>query len=210
MYPNPRKTTSIRRLGAVDVDALRTAVSAIPESLWQAENADKPNRFEALDATAHIVFRFVSDMRDWRSNYARPLWTEWEPLLAPVLSAATADYGYENGVFPRVMLARMPAGGVIQPHRDANPAAKWPHKIHVPVQTNDQVLFRLGNETHHIAEGEAAEVNNMDIHSVVNRGTTSRIHLIFEYYDADQADPAWIDDVAGSQESPRANRGEAI
>jgi hypothetical protein len=193
MYPNPRKTKCIRRLGAVDIAALKPAVLAIPEDVWQAENADKPNRFEALDATAHIVFRFVSDLRDWRESFARPLWAEWEPLIEPVLRAATADYGYANGAFPRVMLARMPAGGVIQPHRDANPAAKWPHKIHVPIQTNDQVLFRLGNETHHIAEGEAAEVNNMDVHAVVNGGTEPRIHLIFEYYDLDQADPAWID-----------------
>ena len=173
MYPNPRKTTSIRRLGSVDIAALKAAVMAIPESVWQAENADKPNRSEALDATAHIVFRFVSGLGDWRESFSRPLWAEWEPLIMPVLRAATAGYGYANGVFPRVMLARMPAGGVIQPHRDANPAAKWPHKIHVPIQTNDQVLFRLGNETHHIAEGEAAEVNNMGVHAVVNRGAES-------------------------------------
>lgn len=192
MYPNPRKTTSIRPLGAVDIAALKAAVLAIPESLWQAENEDKPNRFEALDATAHIVFRFVSSVRDWRSSYARPLWTEWEPLLAPVLAAATADYGYANGVFPRVMLARMPAGGVIRPHRDANPAAKWPHKIHVPVQTNERVTFRVDGQAFHLPAGEAVEVNNMGIHAVENGGTEPRIHLIFEYYDADQPDPAWL------------------
>lgn len=192
MYPNPRKTTSIRRLGTVDIAALQAAVDAIPESLWQAENADKPNRFEALDATAHIVFRFIANMRDWRSDYARPLWDEWEPLLVPVLTAATADYGYANGIFPRVMLARMPAGGVIQPHRDANPAAKWPHKIHVPIRTNDRVQFRIEGQSYHIAEGEAAEVNNMGVHAVVNGGDSPRIHLIFEYYDADQPEPEWL------------------
>ncbi|UNU44270.1 aspartyl beta-hydroxylase [Sphingopyxis sp. YF1] len=198
MYPNPRKTTSIRRLGAVDIGALKAAVLAIPESLWQAENADKPNRFEALDATAHIVFRFVSSVRDWRESYARPLWAEWEPLLAPVLAAATADYGYANGLFPRVMLARMPAGGVIRPHRDANPAAKWPHKIHVPIQTSDRVTFRIDGQGFHLPEGEAAEVNNMGIHAVENGGSEPRIHLIFEYYDADQPDPAWLASMAGA------------
>lgn len=197
MYPNPRKTTSIRRLGHVDITALKAAVLAIPESVWQAENADKPNRFEALDATAHIVFRFVSSLSDWRTSFARPMWDAWEPLIMPVMRAGTKDYGYANGLFPRVMLARMPAGGVIQPHRDANPAAKWPHKIHVPIQTNDQVLFRLGAETHHIGEGEAAEVNNMGVHAVVNRGAESRIHLIFEYYDADQENPAWVEGIIG-------------
>lgn len=198
MYPNPRKTTSIRRLGAVDIGALKAAVLAIPESLWQAENADKPNRFEALDATAHIVFRFVSSVRDWRESYARPLWAEWEPLLAPVLAAATADYGYANGLFPRVMLARMPAGGVIRPHRDANPAAKWPHKIHVPIQTSDRVTFRIDGQGFHLPEGEAAELNNMGIHAVENGGSEPRIHLIFEYYDADQPDPAWLASMAGA------------
>ena len=35
------------------------------------------------------------------------------------------------------------------------------------------------------AEGEAVEVNNLGVHGVENRGSTDRIHLIFEYYDLD-------------------------
>ena len=50
---NPRKTTSVRHLGRVDIDALLAAVQAIPEATWDAENADKPNKFEALAARAH-------------------------------------------------------------------------------------------------------------------------------------------------------------
>ena len=56
---NPRKTTGVRKLGPVDITALRAAVRAIPEAVWNAENASKPNRFEVLDATRHIVFRFI-------------------------------------------------------------------------------------------------------------------------------------------------------
>lgn len=191
-YPNPRKTQSIRRLGSVEIGALRAAVAAVPEALWDAENAGKPNKFEALDSTRHIVFRFVSNLRDWRESYDRPLWAEWRPLLEPVLAAATAPYGYARGVFPRVMLARMRPGGVIQPHRDANPAAKWPHKIHVPLETNDAVTFFVDGVGHHLPVGEAAEVNNMGVHAVTNAGATDRIHLIFEYYDLDQPEPEWL------------------
>lgn len=193
MHPNPRKTTSIRRLGDVDIAPLKAAVLAVPESLWDAENADKPNRFDALDSTRHIVFRFVSNFQDWRQSYDRPLWTEWRLLLEPVLAAATAPYGYARGEFPRVMLARMKPGGVIQPHRDANPAAKWPHKIHVPITTNDKVVFFVEGKPYRLAEGEAVEVNNMGVHAVDNGGTTDRIHLIFEYFDLDQPAPAWAD-----------------
>ena len=192
IHANPRKTSSIRRLGDVDIADLRDAVLAIPESVWAAEDAKKPNRFGALDATQHIIFRFVSNFSDWRESFEGPLWSEWRALLEPVLTAATADYGYSNGAFPRVMFARMAPGGVIHPHRDQNPAAKWPHKIHVPLQTNDGVTFFVDGTGYKLAVGEAVEVNNMGLHAVENRGDTDRIHLIFEYYDPDQPEPEWL------------------
>jgi len=201
MEPNPRKTSSIRRLGTVDIAALRQAVLALPEAVWDEENASKPNRFGALDATRHIIFRFVSNFVDWRQSYDRPLWEEWRPLLEPVLEQASAAYGYKHSAFPRVMLARMAPGGVIHPHRDQNPAAKWPHKVHVPLQTNDDVTFFVDGIGYHLAEGEAVEVNNMGLHAVENRGSADRIHLIFEYYDLDQPEPAWLADLLARNEA---------
>lgn len=191
IYPNPRKTQSVRRLGSVDIRQLFEAVDAVSEQLWEQENRSKPNKFETLASTRHIVFRFVQTFADWRVFYDRPLWQEWKTVLEPVLTAATADYGYERGAFPRIMLARMAPGGVIKPHRDTGPAAHWPHKIHVPLATNDDVLFYVDGAKHHFGIGEAVEVNNMARHSVENRGSTDRIHLIFEYFDLDQPPPDW-------------------
>jgi hypothetical protein len=192
MHANPRKTTSIRPLGKVDISGIRDAILAIPESTWDAENADKPNKFEALDRTRHIVFRFVDDFRDWRGSHDRPLWSEWRERLLPVMEQATRPYGYARAAYPRVMLARMAPGGIIHPHVDANPSAKWPHKIHVPILTNPKVGFLVGNTVHVFPEGEAVEVNNLGRHAVQNNGDTDRIHLIFEYYDLDQPDPDWV------------------
>ena len=178
---------------------LRAAVLAIPEAMWDAENAAKPNRFETLSTTRHIVFRFVSNFIDWRDSYERASWGEWKPLIEPVLAAATADYGYARGAFPRVMLARMAPGGEIEPHRDTNPAAQWPHKVHVPLVTNPDVTFFVEDVGYHFGEGEAVEVNNMAFHAVTNRGTTDRIHLIFEYFDLDQPEPEWIEPLVQAQ-----------
>ena len=190
---NSRKTTGVRKLGLVDSAALRAAVLAIPEGVWAVENAGKPNRFEVLDATRHIVFRFIDSPRDWRGSHDRAAWPQWRGLLEPVLAQAVRDYGYARGVFPRVMLARMPPGGVIHPHIDANPAAKWPHKIHIPLTTNARVVSFFGGEEHYFPPGEAVEVNNLGPHWVRNDGDTARIHLIFEYYDPDQPDPDWLE-----------------
>jgi hypothetical protein len=192
MESNPRKTTSIRQLGAVEIEPLREAVLALPEAVWEAENANKPNRFGALDATQHIIFRFVSNFTDWRESYETQLWGEWKGLLEPVLAQATAAFGYQRGAFPRVMLARMAPGGVIHPHRDQNPAAKWPHKVHVPLVTNEAVTFFVDGTGYHLPVGQAVEVNNMGLHAVANGGDSPRIHLIFEYYDLNQPEPAWL------------------
>jgi aspartyl/asparaginyl beta-hydroxylase (cupin superfamily) len=90
------------------------------------------------------------------------------------------------------MLANMPAGAVIRPHIDNKPAAKWPHKIHVPLTTNPEVVCFFGGAEHYFPPGEAVEVNNLGPHWVRNCGATDRIHLIFEYYDANQPDPDWL------------------
>lgn len=201
MTVNPRKTESIRRLGRVDITRLRDAVMAIPEGVWQQENSTKPNRFDALDKTVHIPFRFVREFDDWRVSDDMPLWAAWRDLLEPVLAAATAPYGYRRGGYPRIMLARMAPGGVIHPHRDGNPSAKWPHKIHIPLQTNPQVTFEIDEVGYHFEEGEAVEVSNMAVHAVTNAGDTDRIHLIFEYYDLDQPEPDWINELVGAVES---------
>jgi hypothetical protein len=192
MYVNPRKTLTVRELGPVDIAALKAAVLAIPEDVWDAENRAKPNRFDALDKTQHIPFRFVTDFGDWRRSENLRLWDEWRPLLEPAMAQATKTYGYSRGSYPRVMLARMAPGGVIHPHRDANPSAKWPHKIHVPLQTNDKVTFFVDGAGYHLKEGNAVEVNNMAVHAVKNDSDADRIHLIFEYFDLDQPDPDWI------------------
>jgi len=189
---NPRKTATIRQLGAVDIAALRAAVLAIPEDVWNMENAGKPNKFEVLDGTRHIVFRFIESLRVWRSSYDRGAWPQWRGLLEPVLAKAVRDFGYARGVFPRVMLARLPSGGMIRPHIDTNPAAKWPHKIHVPLSTNTGVVCFFGGAEHYFPPGEAVEVNNLGRHWVHNGGDSDRIHLIFEYYDADQPEPNWL------------------
>ncbi|HMB56106.1 MAG TPA: aspartyl/asparaginyl beta-hydroxylase domain-containing protein [Arenimonas sp.] len=191
MYANPRKTRSVKFLGPVELGTLVDDVLAIPEEIWDIENAGKPNQFAALDQTKHIIFRFVNHLDDWRESHNRSLWSDWQDRLLPILQQATKPYGYSNGSFPRIMLARMAPGGVIHPHRDAMPSAKWPHKIHVPLTTNDGVRFFVDPQTYQFKVGEAVEVNNLDVHAVVNEGKTHRIHLIFEYFDRDQ--PSWLD-----------------
>lgn len=178
----------MRFLGEVDVTALAKAVAEIPAAVWNEENSHKPNKFEALDKTQHIVFRFVKSVQDHRDSYDLPIWNDWSGKIMPVMDQATRSYGYKRAIYPRVMLAKMDPGGIIHPHVDAGPAAGFPHKIHVPLQTNPKVEFYVEPNCYHFEVGKAYEVNNRVTHAVKNEGDTARIHLIFEYYDLDQSD----------------------
>ena len=118
MQPNPRKTTSLRHLGKVDIAQLREAVLAIPESVWDATNEIKPNkRYKAVNQARHIIFRFITSNQDWRESADWPLWQEWRERLLPVMEQATRPYGYVRAAYPRVMLARMASGEEIRPAR---------------------------------------------------------------------------------------------
>ncbi len=81
-----------------------------------------------------------------------------------------------------VLLIRI--GGEISRHVDAD-ASRYIHKIHVPLITNPETIFHIGQQSKHILAGEIVEVNNKRVHSVKNAGEQDRIHLIFECYNVD-------------------------
>ena len=181
-YP---KTDYFRHLGAADLTALVQRVKQIPETLWESQNEAKPNKIAQLNETRHIMFRFITNTdRVFDFSDHPVLWDEWKDMLLPIMEQAAAKLGYKEYRFPRVMLARVPAGGDISGHYDGE-ASHYIHKIHVPLITNDKALFRVGQREMHLPAGQIFEVNNKRIHAVRNDGTTDRIHLIFECYNID-------------------------
>jgi len=181
-YP---KTDFFSRLGSVDVSALLDRVINVPDSLWKSENDDKPNKFARLNDTRHIIFRFLSSTKNSYDFNDHPvLWDEWKDLLSPIMEQAAKSLGYKDYRFPRVMLARLPAGGEISRHSDGD-ASHYVHKIHVPLITNSETTFHVGNQSMNMPVGEIIEVNNKRVHSVRNDGKHDRIHFIFECYNMD-------------------------
>lgn len=176
-YP---KADFFRHLGSADINALNARVKSLPESLWQSENEHKPNNYNNLNDTRHIIFRFInaSSVFDFVD---RPLWDEWKDVLLPIMEQAAKSLGYSNYRFPRVMLAKLPAGSEILPHSDGR-ASHYIHKIHVPLITNPETLFHVGAKAKNLPVGEIFEVNNKRNHAVQNGGEQDRIHLIFECY----------------------------
>jgi hypothetical protein len=81
----------------------------------------------------------------------------------------------------QAMLARLNAGTVIPRHRDRGPLTAKTHRIHVPVITNTECIFKVGDESMNLDAGEIWVIDNVNrYHSVENLGNTDRIHLIID------------------------------
>jgi hypothetical protein len=180
---NPNKTESIRELGNIDISKIRTLVHSLGDKLWQLETKGRENEFDCFHHTEHIVFRFPDQTTKRTQIHDNPSWQIWKPYLMPLMEQAVKPYGYKNGAFKAVMLAKLKAGYGIDKHRDGLPEYYYLHKIHIPILTNDKVDFYIKPDTYQLEEGKAYEVNNIVPHAVMNNGNEDRIHLIFEYMD---------------------------
>ena len=56
----------------------------------------------------------------------------------------------------------------------------------MPVATNPRVRFTVDGRPFKLEAGKVYEINNRKTHSVINKGTTDRIHFIFDYVPLDK------------------------
>ena len=80
-----------------------------------------------------------------------------------------------------VRLMRLTPGSVIKEHHDNDLSFEQGMvRIHIPVVTNDGVDFRLNGMTCPMPAGSAWYLRLSDPHSVANRGTEDRVHLVID------------------------------
>jgi hypothetical protein len=181
------KPAFLRELGPVDTSELTAVVARASDTVWNLEDSRKENRFKVLHDTRHIVFRFIEGNRDHRRFYSNPIWDLWQRFLMPVMEVAVRPYQFRQPVFPKVMLARLAARGVVDKHSDGPGSNLYTHKIHIPIQTNDQAWIDVGGRRFHLHPGHAYELNNLAPHGAENAGASDRIHLILEVYDSESS-----------------------
>ena len=88
-------------------------------------------------------------------------------------------FGY--GKVISALFARLNPYGELKPHVDGGKSVVHNHNIHIPITTNEECIFTVGNESENLKVGNIYEVDNTVEHSVVN-GSSPRIHLIVEWY----------------------------
>lgn len=114
--------------------------------------------------------------------YSDPACTDFAdtPLMAamPYIRALLGQFACP---LLAVRLMRLAPGSVIKEHRDHDLAFEdGTIRIHIPVTTNDAVDFRLNGQRCAMPAGSSWYLRLSDPHSVANRGTTDRVHLVID------------------------------
>ncbi|WP_298737394.1 aspartyl/asparaginyl beta-hydroxylase domain-containing protein [uncultured Chitinophaga sp.] len=130
---------------------------------------------------------------------------DWRSISLRSVSGASKDiYAHANGAYSDTpVLTRMPyvkeildawqcekeavrllslaPGSVIKPHRDPGCSYDDGHfRIHIPIITNPQVQFILEDEQLPLKAGECWYMNFSATHSIINNGSSARIHLVID------------------------------
>lgn len=82
----------------------------------------------------------------------------------------------------RVAFYRLKSGTVVGRHKDyGQNRTMGSVRIHIPVITNPEVTMRVSDNQYHFAVGEAWYFDASCWHSVQNKGSEDRIHLIADF-----------------------------
>ncbi len=156
----------------VDAERLRTEVAALAPALWgtTAGRVGVHNSAEALFLRGHAP-----------TEGDKPI--EERPALRLLPYARSIVEEVIAAPPQRCLLARLPAGAVIAPHRDDRaPYFAKTLRIHVPVETHDESWMFCAGSTYLMKPGEVWSLNNLAVHAVWNaHATLSRTHLICDF-----------------------------
>jgi len=130
------------------------------------------------------LVEWVSTIDDWpkpRRNGATHVtdrkWHGFGEVMRSLVGGLLAKF--PDCVDDLWILSHVSPGHRITPHRDEQ-SSSWRCRVHVPIISNAQSRFIVGDSDHQMVPGMAYRVNTEAVHSVTNEGSTPRVHFMFD------------------------------
>ena len=156
---------------SVDAECLRAKVAALPASMWgtTAGRVGVHNAAEALFLRGYAPAEGDKPIEDRPALDQLPY---VRSIIEQVIPAPPL----------RALLARLPAGAPIAPHVDKPAYFSKTLRLHIPIESNDQVWMLCAGFVYQMHPGEIWVLNNSTEHGVWNRhASRARTHLICDF-----------------------------
>jgi len=168
--------------GKINVEPILKIIS--DNNLDWDEFTDRQNRY----GSEHVYTKTIPIIFDksFNFNHLKIIPTNhyslFENELLELENIIKSNTG-ENGKIMRALLVKLTSGKSIRPHVDTvGFSLVIGRRIHIPIQTNNNCFFTVGDDRRNLKLGELWEINNdKKMHSVENFGDSDRIHLIVDW-----------------------------
>lgn len=165
--------------GGIDViPALREL--ALQPDLWD-QNTLRTKHHNTAHGQVNDIWLWFNDASgdviDAIQTHPFPAWKRLPSLRQMVLDLIRRVDGVQLG---RVIVTRLPPGGIITPHIDGGAPATFYTRYQIALQSLPGAIFKCENEEVNFRSGEVWWVNNRVEHSVVNNSADDRIVCIVD------------------------------
>jgi len=176
-----KPSQGIRQLPHVwDTNCFTQYVKAITEEEWNIWSF-RQSKFKTHQHTRTIKVQWiplsVEFFDESKIEKNEPYYSQFKLYLNTVFNFLE-DY-YEGKIY-KVIITELKPRAVIPPHSDKNFSLEVPHRIHIPVITNKDVIFSCGDMVLNMVPGHLYEINNQCKHSVENNSDECRVHVIVD------------------------------
>ena len=182
---------NFRKIGSHDISGLKEKILRLTDEEWDEESW-RQKQYDVHKFTHTISLIFDRDFRHTKptihSRYEL-FRKNIEPIIIKINSYYNQMLKYKrlknkhgDGYVIRINLVKLDgAGSDIDAHVDNLFTLSHSHRIHIPIITNDKVKFSISDEIKNLKVGEIWEINNREMHSVVNDGDNYRVHMIIDW-----------------------------
>jgi len=149
--------------------------------LWDKEHIAgkwKPHHPEI--EVSEVLVRYPS--MDDEVDEIQCAWTAASASLPAARDLAMSVMSHVRGEqLGRVVITKLPPGKVIYPHADTvGKYSQWYTRFHVPIQSEEGVIFACGEEKTTMFSGELYWFDHSKLHSIENRSKSDRINMIVD------------------------------
>lgn len=180
MLKDKRTDWHFEEFGFVKIDAITKEILSYYDE-WVADTS-RQNIFETHQHTFTIGLMAL--------EYSHSFGSEGNCIIKRKLKSADAQNEFSeivkkveslaDGKLIRAEFVSLNPKSRIRAHKDRSDVLYVSRRFHIPIKTNDLVIFTSDKESRILKTGILYELNNTKYHSVKNNSNENRIHLIVD------------------------------
>lgn len=167
----------------VDNEVVDSILNTIAESDWFADDyrktaggMSKTNSIPIFHSSLCAVDKTFETFKAVKKN---KLYNKFIKKIYPILLHLKEFYDYN---YYTAFISRLHPHSIIDIHSDSGLFLETCNRIHLPLETNENVKYHIDGKNYYWQKGNLYEFDNTLMHGVINDSDHYRIHLVINLY----------------------------